>query len=202
MGTTTPCVNIITTKLAANTNQACPRSMSLSEMHVWVAIATEYTVYPDSSAVRILIPASVVFLMGVYWNSSIKTNLTRVYKGTSQEVGTLLVLVCLVMVSYKPILPIFFKVPSLALSQSYDYSNAINATQGFFLLNSKTPYPQISWSLVAARSDGIVIVSLLNLTGCSRGACQILERFEKLKPESCCFETSGDLAVYVLPLSE
>ena len=62
-------------------------------------------------------------------------------------------------------------------------------TIGIYSPSGKTSYRQISWSLKAASSDLIMIVSLWNFT------CQISEQLEESKSESRGFETSRDLAV-------
>ena len=60
-----------------------------------------------------------------------------------------------------------------------------------YSLSSKASHRQISWSLVAARLDVKMIVSLWDLTGIS--AAQII--MEEFKPEFRGFEISRDLAV-------
>ena len=45
--------------------------------------------------------------------------------------------------------------------------HVIEDTQGLYSLSSKTSYRQISYSLIAARLDVMIIVSLKNLAGIS-----------------------------------
>ena len=68
------------------------------------------------------------------------------------------------------------------------------SVHGLCSLSGKTPYRQISLSLVAARLDVILIEALWNLTLLPR-CLSSSERLEKSNPESRGFETSRDFAV-------
>ena len=63
---------------------------------------------------------------------------------------------------------------------------------GLYLLSSKTPYRQVSWSLKATRLDVMIIISLWQLTGI---LAALLPRCLSNFRESHSFETSQNLMV-------